>query len=347
MRLRRPKIPTLTDAINRYLIEISEHKKGRATDHSQARTWCATSLATRPVTRIKNTDLIALRDAWLKTLAPATVVRRLAFLSHVFTVLRKDWGWPDLANPAELVRRPTVANSRDRRLYTNIRLRGISQAECPRHELDWLIAATRSKELATIMTLAAETAMRRSEICGLQRQYVWLRELSVFLPDTKNGAARVVPLSPWAYEALRQHLAGKSTARGPVFEMSPDAVSRAFSRTRKRARRNYEGLCKKYNRRPHPEYFQDLRFHDLRHEATSLLAPIFGVHELAAIIGNRDTRMVMRYYHPTGRELARKIAKSARGRAQSARIRNQRPQRCHPCRDPAAGESQTMKASQA
>lgn len=330
MKIRRSKTLTLTEAIDRYLREVSPHKKGLATDRSLARRWKSTRLAGRPVNRIRNTDLIALRDEWLETLAPATVVRRLAFISHVYTVLRKDWGWTELANPAELVRRPTVADARDRRLYTNIRLRGVPQPECPRNELDWLMRCTQSAELPIIMTLAAETAMRRSEICKLQRQHVSLRNNSVYLPDTKNGNARVVPLSPWAYETLRRHLAGKAAARGPVFGMSPDAVSRAFARARKRARRDYEALCVKYGRRPHPDYFRDLRLHDLRHEATSTLAPIFALHELAAVTGQRDTRMVMRYYHPTGRELALKIAKSPHGRAQISRIRALESQRSRP-----------------
>ncbi len=164
MKIRRPKTLTLSEAIDRYLREVSPHKKGQATERSLSRCWKGTRLAGRPVNRIRNTDLIALRDEWLEALAPATVVRRLAFISHVYTVLRKDWGWSELANPVELVRRPTVADARDRRLYTNIRLRGVAQTECPRNELDWLIRCTQSAELAIIITLAAETAMRRSEI---------------------------------------------------------------------------------------------------------------------------------------------------------------------------------------
>lgn len=320
MKLRRHNSPTLAAAIDRYLTEVSPAKKGGKSEQSLARCWTTTRLAGRPIDRIKNTDLIAIRDEWLEEFKPATVVRRLAFLSHVFTVLRKDWGWPDLANPVQLVRRPTVADARDRRLHTQIRLRGISEEECPRTELDWLINATESEELPVIMTLAAETAMRRSEICGIQRQFVWLRASVIYLPDTKNGESRAVPLTPWAQECLRTYLADKPQ-RGLIFTMSPGAVTRAFIRARRRARRNYEALCAKHDRRPHPLYFQDLRLHDLRHEATSTLAPIFEMHELAKISGHKDTRMLLRYYHPDGRELAKKIAKSPHGRAQVAKIR--------------------------
>lgn len=320
MQLRRVTVPTLAQAIQRYLSEISPSKKGGQAERSLARCWVSTRLAGRPITRIKNTDLIAIRDEWAKKWKPATIVRRLAFLSHVYTVLRKDWGWPDLANPVQLVRRPAVEDARDRRLYKQIRLNGVPESECPRSELDWLLAATESEELPVIMTLASESAMRRSEMCGIRREHVDLRHGSVWLPETKNGTSRIVPLTPWAQETLRQYLAGRSM-RGPIFTMTPGAVTRAFIRARRRARRNYEALCAKYGRRPHAAYFQNLRLHDLRHEATSVLAPIFELHELAKISGHKDTRMLLRYYHPSGRELARKIARSPLGRQQQAKIK--------------------------
>jgi len=92
-RLRRPIVPTLGAIIERYVAEVSIKKKGVAAERSIARTWLSTRLAGRPVDRIRNTDLIEVRDLWSQQHAPSTVVRRLAFLSHVYTVLRKDWGW--------------------------------------------------------------------------------------------------------------------------------------------------------------------------------------------------------------------------------------------------------------
>jgi len=51
----------------------------------------------------------------------------------------------------------------------------------------------------------------------------------------------------------------------------------------------------------------DLRFHDLRHEATSRLASIFPMHELTKITGHKDPRMLMRYYHPRAEDLAKRL----------------------------------------
>ncbi|WZB70780.1 hypothetical protein WJ968_37170 [Achromobacter xylosoxidans] len=140
--------------------------------------------------RIRSSDLTELRDEWLKDRAPATVVRRMAFLSHVYTVIRKDWGFDQLANPVQLVRRPAIDDARDRRLFDRTALRGLSEEQCPRQELDWIIQATRSSELPTILTVARETGMRRSEVVGIQREHLDLMHGVVHLPHTKNGRAR-------------------------------------------------------------------------------------------------------------------------------------------------------------
>lgn len=53
---------------------------------------------------------------------------------------------------------------------------------------------------------------------------------------------------------------------------------------------------------------EDLRFHDLRHTATSRLAKkVPNVIELAAITGHANVGMLKRYYHVTAEELARKL----------------------------------------
>ena len=143
----------------------------------------------------------------------------------------------------------------------------------------WLATRLASRPIDRIRN----TAMRRSELCGIRREHVDLRTGTVWLADTKNGQSRIVPLTPWAQETLRRWLAGRPM-RGRVFTMSPEAVTRAFIRARRRARSAYEALCQRHGRRAHPAYFRDLRFHDLRHEATSRLAPILALHEHAAAL---------------------------------------------------------------
>jgi len=116
---------------------------------------------------------------------------------------------------------------------------------------------------------------------------------------TKNGSSRDVPLSPRALETLRDQV---KTSEVYVFPLSPNAFKLAFHRGLKRARRYHL-----QTKQPDPRMFVDLRFHDLRHEATSRLAETFQAHELAKITGHRDLRMLLRYYHPKAEDLARKM----------------------------------------
>jgi len=97
------------------------------------------------------------------------------------------------------------------------------------------------------------------------------------------------------------------TATGRVFDIRPDAVTRAFERAVQRARQIYELECQAQSLIPVINFLTDLRFHDLRHEATSRLAEIFPMHELTKITGHRDPRMLMRYYHPKAEDLAKKL----------------------------------------
>ncbi|MFV0411127.1 MAG: hypothetical protein ACK5LJ_15940, partial [Paracoccus sp. (in: a-proteobacteria)] len=113
--------PTLSAALERYLAEVSARKKSHLQEQSVARMWLATGLANRNLARITAMDLQRLRDAWLVDRKPGTVNRRLALISHLYTVARKEWGLHWLANPVQLVTRPIVDDARDRRLFTRIR----------------------------------------------------------------------------------------------------------------------------------------------------------------------------------------------------------------------------------
>ncbi|MFC3339994.1 tyrosine-type recombinase/integrase [Paracandidimonas soli] len=312
--------PTLSEALTRYTAEVSSQKKGSAQERSIANVWRRTLLSGRRLNRITQADIQALRDRWLQDRAPATVTRRLALLSHVYTVAAKDWGIPGLQNPVALVRWPQTDNARDRRIFDRITHRGIPASECPRSELEWIIRCTRSRSLPTIVLLAVETGMRRSEIVGLTRQQVDMTTGVITLTETKNGRIRYVPLSPFAKDELRRHLADRPM-RGRVFDVSASAVSQAFARAVNKSRRRYEAMCEQHSRKPRDHYFRDLHFHDLRHESASRLASVFQAADLAKVTGHRSTRMLLRYYHPHGRDLARKLARSTLGRRQAAILR--------------------------
>lgn len=310
---------TLGALLDRYETEVVPALKGAIRERSVLRLWRQTPLAKRTVATIRSGDVAQQRDAWLADgLAPATVLRRLARLSHLFNTARKEWGMESLSNPVELVRKPTPNNARTRRVATppsTGRQRGRTQDELSR-----IIEASESRVLPTIITLAVETAMRRSEIATLRWENVDFERRVAHLPDTKNGNSRDVPLSQAALDAFaallpnrggearrRKTRAVPSSLSGPVFAVHPDGITKAFERAVHRARKAYEVECVEHGRELKPSFLRDLRFHDLRHEATSRLASRFQLHELAKITGHRDTRMLLRYYHPDAADLAKRM----------------------------------------
>lgn len=321
---------TLYEALKRYEEEISHSKKGAAQEASVLKICQAADLAKRPLATIRSADIAKLRDEWLKDYKPATVLRRLAVLSHVFNVARKEWGMESLSNPVELIRKPQPNNARTRRIALGVPAAGVPDADDSESlrgaqdgELERVVTASNSTLLPAIIWLAVETAMRRGEIVSLKWEHVDLKRRVAHLPATKNGDARDVPLSPRAIsvlQTLKDNCAetedapkvaptsdGLDDEKRRVFEIRSDAVTRAFERAVVRARERYLDECREARRRPDGKFLTDLRFHDLRHEATSRLASIFPMHELTKITGHKDPRMLMRYYHPRAEDLAKRL----------------------------------------
>ena len=130
--------------------------------------------------------------------------------------------------------------------------------------------------------------MRRGENLSLTWQYVHLDKRFVHLPDTKNGDSRDVPLSPLALELLRE--LPRNIRGGVVFPLHYEALKSAWRRACARAS------------------ITNLRFHDLRHEATSrFFEKGLNVMEVAAITGHKDLRMLQRYTHLRAEDLALKL----------------------------------------
>ncbi|RMH77025.1 MAG: site-specific integrase [Calditrichaeota bacterium] len=273
---REAESTTLAECLDRYAREIIPGKKGQRQELGRIRILKDHPLASCYMASIRSVDIAAFRDQLLaEGKKPSTVVKYLAILSHLFNVARREWGMESLANPVELVRKPPVRNARDRRLEGDEEERLLEA--CRQQGNPWL---------EPLVILAIETAMRKGEILGLTWKDVDLADRVAYLRETKNGEPREVPLSTRACQVFKDLPRSLS---GRVFETSDYATRKAFIKACKRA-----GI-------------EDLRFHDLRHEATSRLAVIYQAQDLAKITGHKDLKMVLRYYHPRGKDLAKKL----------------------------------------
>ena len=109
--------------------------------------------------------------------------------------------------------------------------------------------------------------MRRGEILGLRWEYIDLQKRIAFIPLTKNGESRTVPLSSAAIEILR---ALPRDLKGPVFLLTGYQISAAMERGRDKA------------------ILDEWHFHDLRHIAIIRLAgKLPNLIELSAVSGHK------------------------------------------------------------
>jgi integrase len=284
----------LSALIGRYITEVLPGKRGRQQEQYILKAWQRRPLAKLDVSAIKPPDIAKARDARLQEVSASSVRREFDILSAVFTVAVKEWELCD-NNPFHQIRKPAPGKARDRCLREG--------------ELDRIIAASESPDFAAIVTLANETAMRRSEILGLRWEYVDLVRRVAHLPLTKNGSSRDVPLSPAAIDllaALPRRIDGK------VFSKNGTSMSGAFQRAARRARARYVEECSAKGEDADKGYLVGVRLHDVRHSAvTRLFGQGFNVMEVAAISGHRTLAMLKRYTHLRAEDLARKLAKTA------------------------------------
>ena len=264
---------TLTEALNRYVIEVSAAKKTANREIYTIRWWQASPLGPRSLASIRGKDIASVLATKAKDGAAAhTIHLYLALLSHLFTVARKQWGMEGLSNPAELVHKPRLPPGRDRRLVGDEKARLLVAAEAY------------GGAIGPIITWAIETAMRRGEIAAMRWEHLNIEERSLLLPDTKNGAPREVPLSKVAL-AILDGLSRRPDGR--VWGMRPESMSQAFERVCKAA--GVEGMT----------------FHDLRHEAASrLFEKGLNPMQAAAITGHKTQQMLKRYTHLRAKDLA-------------------------------------------
>lgn len=267
---------TLGECFERYLENVTPTKKpgSRRQESGFIRQWLHRPISQRTMASIRGMDVaVVIKDMETEGKSPNTVRLHLAVLSHLFKVARTEWGMESISNPVEAVRKPKLPQGRDRRLVDD--------------EEQRLLDACRATnpELALIVTIAIETAMRQGEIMGMTWSMVNLPRRTITLSDTKNGSKRVVPLSTKAIEVLK---ALPHRIDGKVWSYTADGLRASYSKAANRA--GIDGLT----------------FHDLRHEATSrLFEKKLNPMEVSAITGHKTLQMLKRYTHLRAEDLAK------------------------------------------
>lgn len=275
------------------------------------------------VTRVPDLALKELTFAWAQawitsmkrvhTLSPSTIRHHVGALARAL-----DWMAAHgtlISNPLRMLPRgysrysaedtaaaggAKVDEERDRRLEADeeARIRAVL-AGAKREDRERSLELREQGALVLLFDLALETAMRMRELFTLEVAQVDLAKRTIFLDKTKNGDKRQVPLSTVALAALKDYLASSNGDRVfPWWDGNPKSLARTTSQLSRQWSRVFEyARC------------EGLRFHDLRHEATSRLFERTTLTDvqISRITGHRDPRMLKRYANLRGDDLASRL----------------------------------------
>lgn len=277
---------TFKDVINHHLKTETPKHKGEEPEKMRLERFmreepklCAYAMA-----NLRTEHFEKYRDERLKLVKPGTVARELNLLHSIIEHNRRRLAL--LENPISHVKRPQVRDARFSRLEDG--------------EEEKLLAAMndcRNDFIKPAVILALETAMRRGELLSLKWDDVNLSKQTATLHDTKNGEARIVPLSTRAVGVFQnlQTARDKKKVVGiqrdcRVFPISDQSLKCAWERGRKRA---------------DMEHFT---FHDLRHEAISRLFEMdWDAIKVAAVSGHRNMQSLKRYANFRAEDLAKEM----------------------------------------
>lgn len=276
---------TLRQLIERYVEEVMPAKKGGDHEARQARALLRDfpALVDKRLADLDTPDMAAWRDARLKVVSDATILRQINWLRHAFRIAREEWKWME-ANPLKGLRLPKSPAARTRRVSpAEVRMlcRGLDYrpGRAPQ---------TKQQEVALAFMVGLRSGMRAGEILSLGKANLDLaRRVASVAHKTQHltGKPRKVPLTRQAIRLLRP-----VSQRVRCFTLSSAVLDVLFRKARDRL------------------MIEDLHFHDSRAEALTRLARKVDVMTLAKISGHKDVRILVNaYYRETAEQIAARL----------------------------------------
>lgn len=276
---------TVRQLIEEYAEKVMCKKGGGAHEERQAKAFLRNfpGLAAKKLSDVDTPDMAEWRDARLKKVSAATVLRTLNWLRHAFRLAREEWKWMT-NNPLEGMRIPPKPASRDRR---------VSPAEVRRlcHNLGYRAGRapqTKNQEVALAFMVGLRSAMRAGEILSLGKGTLDLRRrVASVAHKTQHltGRPRLVPLTRHAVRLLRP-----VADREKCFTITSATLDALFRKARDRL------------------LIKDLHFHDSRAEALTRLARKVDLLTLSKISGHKDLKLLGEtYYRETAEQIAARL----------------------------------------
>ena len=203
--IQKSDYPLFKECLERYRDEVVIRKRSRIMETKLISYLLKESFVNYKLNFVDSRVVALYRDRALKTLKSSSVRRRLAIVSHMYTIAKKEWGYK-IENPVLNIRKPKSPEPRNRR-FTN-------------DELTKLIKGNRaSPKLRLIIQIALETAMRQGEILRVKPEDI--NGNTLFIPIAKTKP-RTIPLTLKAMSLL-------NNAELP-FNITGNALSKQFKK---------------------------------------------------------------------------------------------------------------------
>jgi len=202
----------------------------------------------------------------LDKVKPATINRELTLLKFMFS-LAKKWKYAS-ENPVK-----EIKFFQEKQYLMRV---------LDKEEIKRLIKVA-SNPLRAIIILALNTAMRKSELLNLRWSDIDFADCYIYIKESKSNVMRKVPMNSVVTATL------KNIKRENDFVFPGPRTGKRYSDIFY----PFKQACKKAT-------IKDMRFHDLRHTAATLM--VMGGIDLVTvkeILGHSDIQMTMRYAHPT------------------------------------------------
>lgn len=272
---------TLREALERYGREVVPLKRHPVQEVGRITRWLRNDLCYRTLANLKGADFARYRDARrAQGRAENTIRLELQLVSHMYELARKEWGMEGLQNPLHNIRKPSGSNARDRRLKSG-------EFEAIHAEL----MLSSNPFAVHAFELAIETSLRQGTLFSLRWEWVDLPARMIMIPVGARGAANkgvpsVLPISTRAQAVLRSLLPPDTDG-----SMAALPIGLVLDTTANAVRCIWKRILPLLG-------IENLRWHDLRHEAASRLFEK-GLHpmEVASITGHRSMQMLKRYTH--------------------------------------------------
>jgi len=282
---------TLRELLGRYEREITPTKKQAYSESRRIAQWLQEPFADWSILSITSVEIAEWRDRRVaEGKAPSTISNSMNLISNLYKVAGSEWGYA-LTNPVTGVRRPKANAARWATLSPDEEKRLLVECQKAPWWLYWCVR------------VALTTAMRAGEI----RRLHWdnIHPSHVHLPEVKSTTGeereRDVPLTSAAaslFAEMRDTLPRRLDGwvfgypeEGAAGGITKDMLSQAFRDAATKAKVN-------------------ITFHDLRHVATTRLAPLHrDVLELAMTTGHKTLNVLKRYYNPEPEQRAAEIRK--------------------------------------